>query len=188
LLLHAWSTLVTRVQTLRTKVLFTQPAAGLKLRSILRELELSERDAAGVLHVDERVFAGWCAGRGRVPRIVWLSLAAIQIGKALGARVLATAGSGPKRTFSLAQGADAAFDYSGISWVESILAATDGRGADVIYDPVGGDVFDLSTKCIAPEGRIHFAGEHLSEWPSWMQGALSSGLRTVKEIDEFVKV
>ena len=40
----------------------------------------------------------------------------------------------------------------------------------------------------APEGRIHFAGEHLSEWPSWMQGALSSGLRAVKEIDEFVKV
>lgn len=33
-------------------------------------------------------------------------------------------------------------------------------------------------------GRIHFAGEHLSEWPSWMQGALSSGLRAVKEIDE----
>jgi len=38
------------------------------------------------------------------------------------------------------------------------------------------------------EGRIHFAGEHLSPWPSWMQGALSSGLRAVKEIDEFVKV
>jgi len=36
---------------------------------------------------------------------------------------------------------------------------------------------------IAPEGRIHFAGEHLSEWPSWMQGALSSGLRAMKEID-----
>jgi monoamine oxidase len=41
---------------------------------------------------------------------------------------------------------------------------------------------------IAPDGRIHFAGEHLSEWSSWMQGALSSGLRAVKEIDEFVKV
>ena len=41
---------------------------------------------------------------------------------------------------------------------------------------------------IAPEGRIHFAGEHLSEWSSWMQGALSSGLRAVKEIDEFVTV
>ena len=41
---------------------------------------------------------------------------------------------------------------------------------------------------IAPDGRIHFAGEHLSQWSSWMQGALASGLRAVKEIDEFVKV
>jgi monoamine oxidase len=41
---------------------------------------------------------------------------------------------------------------------------------------------------VASEGRIHFAGEHLSPWFSWMQGALSSGLRAVKEIDEFVKV
>jgi monoamine oxidase len=40
----------------------------------------------------------------------------------------------------------------------------------------------------APDGRIHFAGEHLSPWSSWMQGALWSGLRAVKEIDEFVKV
>jgi monoamine oxidase len=40
---------------------------------------------------------------------------------------------------------------------------------------------------IAREGRIHFAGEHLSEWPSWMQGALSSGLRAMKEIDEFAQ-
>ena len=87
-----------------------------------------------------------------------VGMAAIQIGKALGARVLATAGSGPKRTFSLAQGADAAFDYSGISWVESVLAATDGRGADVIYDPVGGDVFDQSTRCIASEGRLAVIG------------------------------
>jgi monoamine oxidase len=40
----------------------------------------------------------------------------------------------------------------------------------------------------AADGRIHFAGEHLSPWSSWMQGALWSGLRAVKEIDEFVKV
>lgn len=46
--------------------------------------------------------------------------------------------------------------------------------------------FSNFAAAIAPEGRIHFAGEHLSEWPSWMQGALSSGLRAVKEIDEFV--
>jgi monoamine oxidase len=42
---------------------------------------------------------------------------------------------------------------------------------------------DFAT-AIVPDGRIHFAGEHLSPWFSWMQGALSSGLRAVKEIDE----
>ena len=41
---------------------------------------------------------------------------------------------------------------------------------------------------VSPEGRIHFAGEHLSPWVSWMQGALSSGLRAVKEIEEEAKV
>lgn len=46
------------------------------------------------------------------------------------------------------------------------------------------DFFTASSR----EGRIHFAGEHLSPWFSWMQGALSSGLRAVKEIDEAVKV
>jgi NADPH2:quinone reductase len=87
-----------------------------------------------------------------------VGVAAIQIGKAIGARVIATAGSGPKRTFALAQGADAVLDYSDAGWVESVLVATEGRGADVIYDPVGGDVFDQSTKCIAPEGRLAVIG------------------------------
>jgi NADPH2:quinone reductase len=87
-----------------------------------------------------------------------VGMAAIQIGKAMGARVIATAGSAAKRTFALAQGADAAFDYSDIGWVDSVLAATDGRGADVIYDPVGGDVFDQSTRCVAPEGRLLVIG------------------------------
>ena len=67
------------VRTVRTKILLTQPGAGLRLRSVLRELELGEREAARVLRIDERVFAGWCAGHGKIPRIVWLSLAAIKI-------------------------------------------------------------------------------------------------------------
>ena len=46
-----------------------------------------------------------------------------------------------------------------------------------------GDFFTASSR----EGRIHFAGEHLSPWVSWMQGALSSGLRVVKEIEESAK-
>jgi monoamine oxidase len=44
--------------------------------------------------------------------------------------------------------------------------------------------FSNFAAAIMPEGRVHFAGEHLSAWPSWMQGALQSGLRAVKEIDE----
>jgi monoamine oxidase len=48
-------------------------------------------------------------------------------------------------------------------------------------------LLNVST-ALSREGRIHFAGEHLSPWFSWIQGALSSGLRAVKEIDEFVKV
>ena len=48
--------------------------------------------------------------------------------------------------------------------------------------------FNNLAVALAREGRIHFAGEHMSEWPSWMQGALSTGLRAVNEIDEFVKV
>jgi NADPH2:quinone reductase len=87
-----------------------------------------------------------------------VGMSAIQIGKASGATVFATAGSSEKRDFALAQGADAVFDYSDAFWVDQVKAATEGRGADIIYDPVGGDVFDLSTKCIAPEGRLLVIG------------------------------
>ncbi len=89
-----------------------------------------------------------------------VGMTAIQLAKAMGARVIATAGSGPKLEFSRAQGADLALDYNDAAWADRVKEIT-GRGADVIYDPVGGDVFDLSTKCIAPEGRllvIGFAG------------------------------
>ena len=88
-------------------------------------------------------------------------MSAIQIGKALGARVIATAGSEAKLAFAREQGADHALDYTDAAWVDRVKEITGGRGADVIYDPVGGDIFDLSTKCIAPEGRllvIGFAG------------------------------
>ncbi|MBI1789017.1 MAG: NADPH:quinone oxidoreductase family protein [Acidobacteria bacterium] len=85
-------------------------------------------------------------------------MSAIQIGKAMGARVLATAGSFDKRDFCLSQGAEHALDYTGAAWVDQVKEITGGRGADVIYDPVGGDVCDLSTKCIAPEGRLLIIG------------------------------
>jgi NADPH2:quinone reductase len=83
-----------------------------------------------------------------------VGLAAVQIGKALGARVIATASTAAKLEIARQSGADVLVDYSTEDWVERVKAATGGEGADVIYDPVGGDVFDGSSKCIAFEGRI----------------------------------
>ena len=95
-----------------------------------------------------------------------VGMAAIQIGKALGARIVATAGSEAKLDFCRAQGADHTLDYRDPSWVDRIKEITGGRGADVIYDPVGGDVFDLSTKCIASEGRLLVIGFASGRIPS----------------------
>ena len=83
-----------------------------------------------------------------------VGLSAVQIGKALGARIIATAGSKEKLEIARQSGADVLIDYGTEDWVERVKAVTGGEGADVIYDPVGGDVFDNSTKCIAFEGRI----------------------------------
>jgi NADPH2:quinone reductase len=62
-------------------------------------------------------------------------------------------------------GADLAIDYSTDDFVEAVKQATDGAGADVVYDPVGGDVFDRSTKCIAFEGRIVVVGFTSGRFP-----------------------
>ncbi|MDQ1436360.1 MAG: NADPH:quinone reductase [Actinomycetota bacterium] len=84
--------------------------------------------------------------------------AAIQLGLAAGARVVATAG-GPEKVKVLEKlGADLALDYREHDFVDAVKEFTDGRGADVIYDPVGGDTYDRSTKCIAFEGRILIIG------------------------------
>ena len=84
--------------------------------------------------------------------------AAIQLGLAAGARVIATAG-GPEKVKVLEKlGVDVALDYRENDFVDAVKEFTDGRGADVIYDPVGGDTYDRSTKCIAFEGRILIIG------------------------------
>lgn len=87
-----------------------------------------------------------------------VGMAAIQLSKALGARVIATAGSEVKREFCLEQGADHTISYNDKSWVDRVKEITKGHGADVIYDPVGGEVFELSSKCIASEGRLLVIG------------------------------
>ncbi len=90
-----------------------------------------------------------------------VGIAAVQIGKALGARVIATAGSAEKLEVARQNGADDTIDYRKEDFVERVMALTEGKGADVIYDSVGGDIFDKSLKCIAWNGRllvIGFAG------------------------------
>jgi NADPH2:quinone reductase len=84
--------------------------------------------------------------------------AAIQLGKAAGATVIATAGSDEKVQVCLGLGADHAINYKTQDFAEEVKNLTAGRGADVIFDPVGGDVYDRSTKCVAFEGRIVIVG------------------------------
>jgi len=90
--------------------------------------------------------------------------AAIQIGKALGARVIATAG-GPERVeFCRALGAEHVVDHRNQDIAEGVRAATDGRGVDAVYDPVGGEAFASATQCVAPEGRILAIGFASGSW------------------------
>ena len=95
--------------------------------------------------------------------------AAIQLGLAAGARVIATAGGAEKVQVCRDLGAELVIDYRAGDFVDAVKDATDGRGADVIYDSVGGDTFDRSRKCIAFEGRvlvIGFAGGRIADAPT----------------------
>lgn len=83
-----------------------------------------------------------------------IGLAAIEIGKILGATVIATASTAEKRAAASNHGADHVIDYSDGDFRDAVNDLTDGRGANAILDPVGGDVFDQSLRCIAFEGRI----------------------------------
>jgi len=87
-----------------------------------------------------------------------VGMSAIQLGRSFGAHVIATAGSIEKLEFAKSLGAQHVVDYSDGAWIDQVKQLTGGRGADVIYDPVGGDIFDLSTKCIAPGGRLLVIG------------------------------
>jgi NADPH:quinone reductase len=92
--------------------------------------------------------------------------AAIHVARALGARVLATASTAGKRQFCKSQGAEAAFDSTTPDWVDAVHQATGGRGVDAVFDPVGGDLFDLSSKCIAPGGQLLTVGFASGRIPS----------------------
>lgn len=81
-----------------------------------------------------------------------VGLAAVEIAKAKGGRVIATAGAEEKRRLAAERGADATIPYDGLR--ETVKELTAGRGADIVFDPIGGDVFMESLRATAREGRL----------------------------------
>ncbi len=86
-----------------------------------------------------------------------IGIAAIQIAKLFGGRVIATASTEEKRAACLAEGADHAIDYRG-GFRDQVKALTGGKGADVVYDPIGAAVFDESMRCINWGARLLILG------------------------------
>jgi len=84
--------------------------------------------------------------------------AAVQLGKAAGARVIGVVGGLEKAEVARRLGADVVVDRHAEDFVAVVKDVTQGRGADVVFDPVGGDAYQRSTKCIAFEGRILVVG------------------------------
>lgn len=87
-----------------------------------------------------------------------VGLAAVELGKLMGARVIAAASSQEKLDFVSRLQPDALLNYGDGDLKEKVKALTDDRGADVIYDPVGGDLFDQSCRCINWNGRLLVVG------------------------------
>ena len=104
--------------------------------------------------------------RGRLKEGEWvlvhgaaggIGIAAIQVAKVFGARVIATAGSEEKRAACLEEGADHAIDYRS-GFVDQVKELTGGRGVDVVYDPIGDKVAEESLRCLAWGGRLLILG------------------------------
>ena len=106
-----------------------------------------------------------------------VGLAAVEVGKAMGATVIATAGSEAKRALASAHGADHVIDYRTGEFRDTVKTLTCGRGADVVFDPVGGDVFNQSMRCIAWEGRLLVVGFAAGDIPK-----VPAGLVLVKNV------
>ncbi|OLF11562.1 alcohol dehydrogenase [Actinophytocola xinjiangensis] len=158
------------------------PAGGLAQRTVLADPlpvpdTMSATDAAAMsvtyltahlaLHRRARLAPGETvlvhAGAGGV------GSATIQLAKAAGARVVATAGGADKVALCRELGADLALDHREGDFVDPVREFTGGRGADVIVDPVGGDTFDRSRRAVAFEGRIlvvGFGGGRVAELPT----------------------
>ncbi len=87
-----------------------------------------------------------------------VGLAAVKLGRLAGARVIAVAGSKARVDLAISHGADAGIVHGSADLGRDLKALSGGRGADIVFDPVGGSMFDQALKCVAPEGRILVIG------------------------------
>lgn len=95
-------------------------------------------------------------------------LAAVQIGKVMGAKVIAVCSTQEKLDIAKQNGADVLINYTEVDLKSAIKQATDGKGVDVVYECVGGDTFDVCSRSMAWNGRllvIGFAGGTIPEFP-----------------------
>src|SRR6266704_415838 len=130
---------------------------------------------------------GALAWRARLKAGEWLlvlgaaggvGLTAVEIGKVMGAKVIAFAGGPEKLAIAQQHGSDNLIDYSREDIRDRVKAITGGHGADVVYDPVGGDAFDASLRSIAWEGRIIIIGFAAGRIPQ-----IPANIALVKNID-----
>ena len=101
-----------------------------------------------------------------------VGIAAVEIGKLQKATVIATAGSTEKLELARAHGADHLINYRASDFREAVLDLTAGRGVDAVFDPVGGEIFTQSLRCIAPEGRLMPVGFASGEIPQILANLL----------------
>lgn len=123
-------------------------------------------EAAGVFRAAYTTAYHALLQRGRLQPGEWvlvhgaaggIGIAAIQIARLFGAKVIATASTDEKRAVCLLQGADHAIDYAG-GFVDAVKQLTGGRGVDIVYDPIGAAVSEESLRCLAWGGRLLILG------------------------------
>lgn len=95
-----------------------------------------------------------------------VGLSAVEMGRLLGANVIAAAGTDAKLALAKSYGAEHTINYTNESIRDRVREITGGKGADVVFDPVGGDAFDESLRCMAREGRLLVIGFASGRIPS----------------------
>lgn len=146
-------------------------AAGFRVNYLTALHGLRDR---GALAAGERLLVLGAAGG--------VGMAAIQVGKVMGAEVIAAASSEEKRAFARAQGADHVIDTAPQGWRDRLKVACGGKGPDVVFDPVCGPLFELAFRSLVWRGRhlvVGFVGGPIPALPSnltLMKGAALTGV------------